>query len=162
MILFCSSGICVSCQTKSCGRAPPETWPTSCGAQWRSRWTARCASTRRAWTWPSNTSCPPRSPCAWPASAKSLWVRAQTSLRRPRGSEQRLQAFADLSSVDLDSVCCVLGSILLLLMLSLSFVCPQNQLHTFNDVCNNESLVSDTETWVPSENTQPHNSTTFH
>lgn len=25
-------------------------------------------------------------------------------------------------------------------------VCPQNQLHTFNDVCNNESLVSDTET----------------
>lgn len=25
-------------------------------------------------------------------------------------------------------------------------VSPQNQLHTFNDVCNNESLVSDTET----------------
>lgn len=25
----------------------------------------------------------------------------------------------------------------------------QNQLHTFNDVCNNESLVSDTETYVP-------------
>ena len=25
-------------------------------------------------------------------------------------------------------------------------VFPQNQLHTFNDVCNNESLVSDTET----------------
>lgn len=25
---------------------------------------------------------------------------------------------------------------------------PQNQLHTFNDVCNNESLVSDTETYV--------------
>lgn len=24
----------------------------------------------------------------------------------------------------------------------------QNQLHTFNDVCNNESLVSDTETYV--------------
>lgn len=27
---------------------------------------------------------------------------------------------------------------------------PQNQLHTFNDVCNNESLVSDTETYVAS------------
>lgn len=26
------------------------------------------------------------------------------------------------------------------------FFFPQNQLHTFNDVCNNESLVSDTET----------------
>lgn len=26
----------------------------------------------------------------------------------------------------------------------------QNQLHTFNDVCNNESLVSDTETYVSS------------
>lgn len=69
-----SAGICVSCRTRSCGRARHATWPTWCGARWRSRWTAHCASTRRAWTSPSNTSCPPRSPWGWQDSAKSQWV----------------------------------------------------------------------------------------
>lgn len=81
-----SAGICVSCRIRSCGRARHATWPTWCGARWRSRWTARCASTRRAWTSPSNTSCPPRSPWGWQDSAKSQWVTLQTHRRSSRAA----------------------------------------------------------------------------
>lgn len=69
--------ICVSCRTRSCVRARRGTWPTWCGAQWRSLWTAPSASTKRVWTWPLSTSCLRLWPWGSRGSAKSLWVQHQ-------------------------------------------------------------------------------------
>lgn len=186
-----SPGTCASCRTRSCVRARHATWPTWCGARWRSRWTAHCASTRRAWTWPSSTSCPPRSPWGWLASAKSRWdSHVHPETRTPTlthccccllfGSlgPGYCEGHCDSCFVFDTETLWLVYSIKSPLGLSVycnwdfnsrvndsikgwsTLVCtyihnswnvyscflPQNQLHTFNDVCNNESLVSDTET----------------